>query len=57
VFNFETEIADLGDGHRSYVGMIVLAPFRPSSPPPPAAAAPTRRPATAPARRTGRASG
>jgi hypothetical protein len=53
VFNFETEIADLGDGHRSYVGMIVLAPFRPSTPP--AAATPARRsPASGSARRSGR---
>jgi hypothetical protein len=56
IFNFETEIADLGDGHRSYVGMIVLAPFRPS-PPPTAANPPRRTPASSPAARRGRASG
>lgn len=58
VFNFETEIADLGDGHRSYVGMIVLAPFRPSTQP--SSATPTRRALPsrpAPRGNPGRASG
>lgn len=55
IFNFETEVADLGDGHRAYVGMIVLAPFRPSVAPP--AARPASRAPAPPASRAARGSG